>query len=44
MNVLHYDEESVSVTMEEISPQDWAEKVYRPEIVNKSTNLQKTRM
>ena len=28
MNVLNYGEESVSVAMEEVKPQDWAEQVY----------------
>ena len=32
MEILHYGEESVSVALEEIKPQDWAEKVYKPEI------------
>ena len=34
MNVLHDGEESVSVAIEEIKPEDWAEKVYKPDIVN----------
>ena len=41
MNVFGYGEESVSVAFEEIGPQDWAEKVYQPDIVNKATNLYK---
>jgi 4-oxalocrotonate tautomerase len=41
MAVLHYGEESVSVAMEEIGSQDWADKVYKPEIVNKAANLHK---
>jgi len=28
MNVLNYGAESVSVAIEEVGPQDWAEKVY----------------
>jgi len=28
------EEKSVSVAIEEIDPKDWAEKVYRPEILN----------
>ena len=36
MNAFHYGEESVSVAMEEITPQEWSEKVYKPEILNKS--------
>ena len=41
MDVLGYGEESVSVAMEEVEPQDWAEKVYKPEIVNKAEQLYK---
>jgi 4-oxalocrotonate tautomerase len=32
MDVFHYGEESVPVAMEEVKPQDWAEKIYRPDI------------
>jgi 4-oxalocrotonate tautomerase len=39
MDVLDYADESVSVAMEEISPQDWAEKVYKPEILVKAASL-----
>jgi len=41
MDALGFGEESVSVSMEEVEPQDWAEKVYKPEIANKSTQLYK---
>lgn len=41
MDVLHYGDSSVSVAMEEISPEDWADKVYKPEIVNKAASLYK---
>ena len=41
MDVLGYGEESVSVAMEEVEPQDWAEKVYKPDIVNKPEQLYK---
>lgn len=41
MDRFHYGEESVSVAMEEISPQDWPEKVYQPEIINKPSSLYK---
>jgi 4-oxalocrotonate tautomerase len=41
MNVLHYGEESVSVAFEEVTPQDWAERVYKPDIVNGSEKLYK---
>jgi 4-oxalocrotonate tautomerase len=41
MDVLGYGEESVSVAMEEIEPQDWAEKVFKPDIVSKQKQLYK---
>ena len=39
--VLNYGEESVSVAFEEVGPQDWAEKVYKPDIVRNSERLYK---
>jgi 4-oxalocrotonate tautomerase len=41
MEIFDYGEESVSVAMEEISPQDWAMKVYKPDIVNQTDKLYK---
>ena len=41
MDVLGFGEESVSVSMEEVEPQDWAEKVYQPDIINNSEKLYK---
>ena len=41
MNVLNYAEESVSVAIEEVKSQDWAEKVYKPDIVSNSEKLYK---
>ena len=41
MDVLGYGEESVSVAMEEVEPRDWAEKVYKPDVVNKPERLYK---
>ena len=41
MDVLGYGEESVSVAMEEVEPQDWAEKVYKPDSVGKPDQLYK---
>lgn len=41
MNILHYGEESVSVAMEEVKSQDWAEQVYRPEILRTLDKLYK---
>jgi 4-oxalocrotonate tautomerase len=41
MEVLGYGEESVSVAMEEIDSAEWAEKVYRTDIVGASDRLYK---
>ncbi len=41
MDILNYGEESVSVALEEVEPQDWAEKVYKPDIVNSLEKLYK---
>jgi 4-oxalocrotonate tautomerase len=41
MDVLGYGEESVSVAFEEVNSRDWAEKVYKPDIVNTSAKLYK---
>ena len=41
MKVLHYGEESVSVAFEEIDSKEWAERVYRPDIMDKATTLYK---
>ena len=41
MDVLGYGEESVSVAMEEVKAEEWAEKVYKPDIVNKPEQLYK---
>jgi 4-oxalocrotonate tautomerase len=41
MDVLNYGEESVSVAMEEIEPQDWAQKVYKPDILDSPEKLYK---
>ena len=41
MEVLRYGEESVSVAFEEVSSDDWAEKVYKPEIVKHPERLYK---
>jgi 4-oxalocrotonate tautomerase len=39
--VLNYGEESVLVSIEEVEPQDWADKVYQPDIINNSEKLYK---
>ena len=41
MAIVQCEEKSVSVTIEEIEPSQWAEKVYRPEILNNEINLYK---
>jgi 4-oxalocrotonate tautomerase len=41
MAVLDYGEESVSLAMEEVKPQDWTEKVYKPDIQDKWEKLYK---
>ncbi|EEF59952.1 tautomerase family protein [Pedosphaera parvula] len=41
MKVLGYGEESVSVAMEEIKAQDWAEQVYKPDIIAKPEKIYK---
>ncbi len=41
MSVLNYGEESVSVAIEEVASEDWAEKVYKPDIVGNSEKLYK---
>jgi 4-oxalocrotonate tautomerase len=35
------EEKSVSVAIEEIKPEDWAEKVYRPDILDNQEKLYK---
>jgi 4-oxalocrotonate tautomerase len=35
------EEKSVSVAIEEITPEDWAETVYRPDIIEKEETLVK---
>ncbi len=41
MSTLDYGEESVSVAFEEIPAEDWAEKVYRADIVGNEEKLYK---
>ena len=36
------EEKSVSVAFEEVDPQDWVEKVYKPDILQKKDLLYKT--
>ncbi len=39
--ILNYGEESVSVAFEEVEPQDWAARVYKPDIIRNSDRLYK---
>lgn len=41
MSTLHYGEEAVSVAFEEIDASDWAEGVYRADIVGNEAKLYK---
>lgn len=41
MELLHYGEESISVAIEEVKPQDWADDVFRPEIEGNIEQLYK---
>jgi 4-oxalocrotonate tautomerase len=41
MEILNYGEESVSVALEEIKARDWAEKVYKPDILHHPEKLYK---
>ncbi|HWG75441.1 MAG TPA: tautomerase family protein [Steroidobacteraceae bacterium] len=41
MRVLHYSERSVSVDVEEVASADWADKVYKPDILARWESLQK---
>jgi 4-oxalocrotonate tautomerase len=41
MSIFNYEEGAVSVAMEEIQPQDWAEKVYKPDIINQPEKIYK---
>ncbi|MFL5253069.1 MAG: tautomerase family protein [Rhodopila sp.] len=38
---LGYGDEAVSVSIEDVTPKDWAEKVYRPDIADKPEQLYK---
>ena len=41
VDILKSGEESVSVAIEEIKPEDWVEKVYKPDILAKQEKLYK---
>ncbi len=41
ISLLESSEDSISVAIEEINPEDWVEKVYQPEILNDPEKLYK---
>ncbi len=41
MDVLNYGEEAVSVGVEEVEPQQWADQVYKPDILAKPETIYK---
>ena len=41
MEVLNYGDESVSIAFEEVNASEWAEKVYRPDIVSQPEKIYK---
>ena len=41
MTVLDYGEESVSVAIEEVAPDQWMDKVYKPDILGKPAEIYK---
>ena len=41
MTSLGYDEDAVSVSLEEVEPADWTEKVYKPDILGGAAKLYK---
>lgn len=41
IDVLHIAEESLSVAIEDVKAEDWAEKVYKPDIQRKPDTLYK---
>jgi len=41
MSTLNYGEESVSVGIEEVKPQDWTDQVYKPDFLGKWETIYK---
>ncbi len=41
ISLLESSEDSISVAIEEINPEDWVEKVYKPEILDNPEKLYK---
>ena len=41
IKIIAVDEKVISIAVEDVSPEDWAEKVYRPDILEKQNTLYK---
>lgn len=41
MSIIGYGEELFSVVIEDIDPKDWADKVYKPDIIEQKDKLYK---
>lgn len=41
MDIVKVEEKSISVAFEEVSPEEWHEKVYKPDILNAENKLYK---
>ena len=41
IKIIAVDEKVISIAVEDVSPEDWAEKVYRPDILEKQNILYK---
>jgi 4-oxalocrotonate tautomerase len=41
IKIANCDEKTISVAIEEIAPEDWAETVYKPDIIGKAQTLLK---
>jgi 4-oxalocrotonate tautomerase len=41
VKIVDADEKYVSIAVEDVNPKDWAEKVYRPDILEKQNTLYK---
>jgi 4-oxalocrotonate tautomerase len=41
IKIVDADDKYVSIAIEDVSPEDWAEKVYRPDILEKQNTLYK---
>ncbi len=39
MEILNHREQSISVSFEEVAPEEWAEKVYEPDIIQNERNV-----